>query len=436
MSALEDELTGLNNRGHFLSLLRRHITYANDRKNLLALIVVDVDGFAHINGAHGYEFGDRLLQHLARQVAGAARKQDYTARIGSDRFALLLPRVMNAGHAELAVQKLQRLLDSPFDGGEHKIKIEVTIGVALCPMHATHADFLLRCAEKAVETARLTGSNSAFAPDVQGDKISEFWDIEIELGAALDRGELALFYQPQMRIADLRPVGVEALMHWTSRTRGPVPADVFIPIAERTGQIKKLTIWALNTALRQAGQWQHAWGELSVAVNLPADLAAQQDLPELVENSMKLWGKRGVQLVLEITERSLMNARAAFEILSRIRQLGAKVSIDDFGTGYSCLAYFKNIPADELKVDKSFVGALLTDPGAAQITALIIDLAHRFGLSVVAEGVEDKKTLQALRSAGCDLAQGYLISKALTAADMQKWLSKDHRVAAAAPVVR
>jgi diguanylate cyclase (GGDEF)-like protein len=429
MSALEDDLTGLNNRGHFLSLLRRHITYANDRKNLLALIVIDVNGFAHINGAHGYEFGDRLLQHLAKQVAGAARKQDYTARIGSDRFALLLPRVMNAGHAELAVQKLQRLLDSPFDGGEHKIKIEVTMGVALCPMHATHADFLLRCAEKALETARATGLNSAFAPNVQGEKISEFWDIEIELGAALDRGELALFYQPQVRIGDLRPVGVEALMHWTSRTRGPVPADVFIPIAERTGQIKKLTIWALNTALRQAGQWQHAFGELSVAVNFPADLA-QHDLPDLVENAMKLWGKPGVQLVLEITERSLMNARAAFDILSRIRQLGAKVSIDDFGTGYSCLAYFKNIPADELKVDQSFVNALLTDPGAAQITALIIDLAHRFGLSVVAEGVEDAGTLHALRSAGCDIAQGYLFSKALTAADMQKWLSNISRRAA------
>jgi len=430
MSVLEDELTGLNSRSHFLSLLRRHITYANDRKNILALVVVDIDGFARINGAHGYEFGDYLLQHLAKQLAAVGRKQDYTARIGSDRFALLLPRVMNAGHAELAVQKLQRLLDLPFQQGEHQIMVKVTVGVALCPMHATHADFLLRCAEKALETARLTGLNSAFAPDVQDDKLSEFWDIEIELAAALDRGELSIFYQPQVRVADLRPVGAEALMRWQSRTRGPVSADVFIPIAERTGQIKKLTIWALNTALRQAGQWQHAWGELAVAVNFPAELITQHDLPELVENAMHLWGKQGVRLVLEITERSLMNSKPAFEILSRIRALGAKVSIDDFGTGYSCLAYFKNIPADELKVDKSFVGALLTDPGAAQISTLIIDLAHRFGLSVVAEGVEDAATLQALRSGGCDSAQGFLFGKGLSAADMQKWLSKDRRAAA------
>jgi sensor c-di-GMP phosphodiesterase-like protein len=239
-----------------------------------------------------------------------------------------------------------------------------------------------------------------------------------------------MLYQPQVRIGDLRPVGAEALMRWNSRTRGSVPADVFIPIAERTGQIKKLTIWALNTALRQAGQWQHAWGEFAIAVNFPAELITQHDLPELVENAMHLWGKHGIQLVLEITERSLMNSKPAFEILSRIRALGAKVSIDDFGTGYSCLAYFKHIPADELKVDKSFVAALLTDPGAAQISTLIIDLAHRFGLSVVAEGVEDAATLKALRSSGCDIAQGYLFGKALTAADMQKWLSKERRVAA------
>ena len=428
MSDIEDDLTGLHNRRSFLSLLRRHITFANDRKNILALIVIDVDGFSRINAAHGYEFGDRLLQYLAKQFKGAARQLDYVGRIGSDRFALLLPRVMNAGHAELAVQKLQRLLDLPFRGDDHQIKINVTIGVALCPMHATHADFLLRRAEKALDTARVTGLNSAFAPAGKDDGgLSEFWDIEIELDAALERGELSMHYQPQVRLSDLQPVGAEALMRWHSGSRGFVSPEVFIPIAERTGQIKKLTIWALNTVLRQAGQWQHRWGELSVSVNFPAELVASHDLPDLVENALNLWGKQGVQLVLEITERSLMNSKHSFEILSRIRALGAKVSIDDFGTGYSCLAYFKNIPADELKVDKSFVSTLLTDPGAAHISTLIIDLAHHFGMAVVAEGIEEATTLQALRDGGCDVGQGYLFSKALSAADMQQWLSEDRR---------
>jgi EAL domain-containing protein (putative c-di-GMP-specific phosphodiesterase class I) len=231
-----------------------------------------------------------------------------------------------------------------------------------------------------------------------------------------------MLYQPQVRIDDLRPVGAEGLMRWNSPARGPVSPDLFVPIAERTGQIKKLTIWALNTALRQASQWKHACGELTVAVNVPAGLVAQHDLPDLVENAMQLWGKPGVRLVLEITERSLMDARHSFDILSRIRALGAGVSIDDFGTGYSCLAYFKNIPADELKVDKSFIGGLLTDPASAQITTVITELAHRFGLSVVAEGVEDEATLQALRSSGCDIAQGYLFGQALTSAAMERWL--------------
>lgn len=428
MSTPEDELTGLHNRRSFLSLLRRHIAYANDRQNNLALIVVDVDGFARINGAHGYGFGDALLQHLAEQLGAAVRKYDYAARIGSDRFALILPRVMNAGHAELAVQKLYRLLDVPFRSGEHQLRIPVTVGVALCPAHATHPEYLLRLAEKAVDTARVTGQRCAFAPDgPQVEGLSEFWDIEIELDGALERGEIVMHYQPQVRMSDMRPVGAEALMRWNSRSRGPVSPDVFIPIAERTGQIKQLTVWALNTVLRQSSNWKHDWGELSVAVNIPAGLVAQDDLPDLVENAMKLWGRKDIRLMLEITERSLMDSKHSFEILSRIRDLGAKVSIDDFGTGYSCLAYFKNTPADELKVDRSFVIGLLTDQAKGHISNLIIDLAHRFGMSVVAEGVEDEATFQALRSSGCDIAQGYLFGKALPSDAMERWLNGDAR---------
>jgi len=419
----DDALTGLQDRRSFLGLLRRQVVFANDRKNILALIVLDIDGFSRLNATHGFEFGDHALQHLAARLREVARAHDYVARIGGDRFALLLPRVMNSGHAELAVQKLQRLLDVPFQHGEHQARLAATVGVALCPQHATHPDYLLRLAEKALASARVAGVNCGVAPDGGASlDVSETWDIEIELEGALQRGELSLHYQPQVRVSDLRPVGVEALMRWHSRSRGPVSPDVFIPIAERTGLIKKLTIWALNTALRQASQWKHPWGELGVAVNLPASLVAQYDLPDLVENALHLWGREGVVLVLEITERSLMDARHSFDILSRLRTLGARVSIDDFGTGYSCLAYFKDIPADELKVDRSFVHGLLTDTASVHVSSLIIDLAHRFGLAVVAEGIEDQATLEALRVLGCDTAQGWLFGKALPSDDLQLWL--------------
>jgi diguanylate cyclase (GGDEF)-like protein len=426
MSSLEDELTGLHNRRSFLTLLRRHVGFANERKSNVALIVVDIDGFARLNAAHGYEFGDRALRHVATQLREVIRGQDYAARIGDNRFALILPGLMNLGHAELAVQKLFRLLEVPFRDDQATVRMTATAGVAMCPVHATQAEFLLRQAEKSLEHARGTGHRWQFPPDMEDDRgFSEFWDLEIELEGAVQRAETFLVYQPKLRLPDLRPVGAEALMRWQHRTRGLVSPEQFIPIAEQTGQIKGMTIWALNSALRHASEWQHPHGRFSIAVNVPAELVGQDDLPDLVENALNLWAVPDVQLVLEITERSLVvNPRHSFRILSRIRDLGVKISIDDFGTGYSCLAYFKDIPADELKIDKSFVAGLLIDASCADITSLIIDLAHRFGMSVVAEGVEDEETLESLRLRHCDVVQGHLFSKALVLDEFTAWLNR------------
>ncbi|MFC5578923.1 putative bifunctional diguanylate cyclase/phosphodiesterase [Lysobacter niabensis] len=426
MATIEDELTGLHNRRSFLALLRRHIGFANDRKSNLALIVVDIDGFARLNAAHGYDFGDQALQYVAKQLREVTRAQDYAARIGDNRFALILPGVMNAGHAELAVQKLFRLLEVPFDGGKGKVRMTATVGAAVCPLHASQAEFLLRQAEKSLELARGTGQRWLFPPESGDDRgFSEFWDLEIELDGAVQRGETYLTYQPKLRLSDLQPIGAEALMRWQHRSRGLVSPEQFIPIAEQTGQIKGMTIWALNTALRHASEWRHPPGRFGVAVNVPAELVGQDDLPDLVENALKLWEAPDVQLVLEITERSLvMDPRHSFRILSRIRDLGVKISIDDFGTGYSCLAYFKDIPADELKIDKSFVAGLLIDASCADIASLIIDLAHRFGMTVVGEGVEDEETLDALRRRNCDVVQGHLFSKALMLDEFNAWMGR------------
>src|SRR6476659_3869229 len=288
----EDALTGLHDRRAFQLALRRQLSLANEKQDSVALMIVDVDAFAAINGIHGYEFGDRALRYLAEQIAQVGRKQDYLARIGDNRFAVILPRIMNPGHAELAVQKLLRLLDTPFQSGESRVKLAVTIGVALCPLHATHPEYLMRLAERALHAARVAGRRYEFPADTGKDgALSELWDLEMDLSGAVQRGEMKLLYQPKVRCSDGRPVGAEALMRWQHRNRGMVSPDVFIPIAERTGQIKPLTIWAMNTALRQAAEWTHPFGDLSVADNVPADLVAQHDLPELVENALKLWGK-------------------------------------------------------------------------------------------------------------------------------------------------
>jgi diguanylate cyclase (GGDEF)-like protein len=419
-----DSLTGLHARPRFMALLHGRIDEAVERREMLGLLVVDIDGFARINGVHGYEFGDQLLRHLGRQLTAVGRAQDCAARIGGDRFALLLPRLLNAGHAELAVQKLYRLLDVPFEADGKRVRIAASIGVALCPTNGNDAGHLLRAAEKALDVARQTGRRSLFAQSAGGhsDGAALPWDIGIELDNALDRGEITMHYQPQLSASGLRPVGVEALMRWNSPRHGRIPPDVFIPVAEQTGQIRALTVWALNTALRQASDWKHAWGELSLAVNVPPELVAQPDLPDLVQNAIRLWGSDRIQLVLEITERSLMDSRNAFAILSRIRDMGVRVSIDDFGTGYSCLEYFKNLPVDELKVDRSFVAGLLIDPASTHISTLIIELAHRFGMTVVAEGVEDEATLRTLRRNGCDRVQGYLFKRPVPADELERWL--------------
>ena len=293
----------------------------------------------------------------------------------------------------------------------------------MCPTHATQAEYLLRQAEVSLETARALGHTSLFAPDHEQDTgLSKLWDLEIELAGATERGELALHYQPKLRASDRMPVGAEALMRWHHRGRGTVPPDLFIPVAEQTGHIRTMTSWALNTALRQAAEW--SLGPMSVAVNVPATMLARHDLPDLVENALNLWGRDHVELVLEITERSLVgDPMHCFGILTRIRDMGVKISIDDFGTGYSCLAYFKDIPADELKIDRSFVSALLTEPASADITWLIIDLAHRFGLSVVAEGVEDEYTFQALAARGCDVVQGHLFAAAMPPDTFRRWIA-------------
>src|SRR3546814_819264 len=250
---IEDELTGLHNRRSFLSLLRRHIGFANDRQTLVALVVVDIDGFARLNAAHGYAFGDQALRHVAVQLRSVAREQDYIGRIGDNRFALLLTRIMNQGHAELAVQKLFRQLEVPFEAGQGKVRLAVTAGAALSPQHASQAEFLLRQAEKSLELARAAGLRWLFPPEVDNEqRFSEFWDLEIELDGAIQRGDLLLAYQPKLRMDDLRPVGAEALMRWPHPTRGLVPNEQFIRIAEQTVQIRAMTMWALNTAMRHA----------------------------------------------------------------------------------------------------------------------------------------------------------------------------------------
>jgi len=423
---MEDKTTHLHDRYDLIPLISKQVMYANEHHTKLGLIILDIKRFSRLNNLYGYSVGDAILQKVARILEQTKRDHDHALRVGNDRFALLLPDVMNQGHVQLAVQKLLRLLEVPFDVDDKKIKIEATVGFAVCPLHSSHPDGLMKAAEEALSVAQRNNQKFHVAkPMEQNEGLSEFWDIEIELDDAINSSRMVLFYQPKISLVKGHPVGAEALVRWSSPSRGFISPNVFIPIAEETGQIKPLTIWALNVALRQAAEWTDQWGPMVVSVNIPPQMMTQPDFIDLVTSATGIWKNPNVILCLEITERTLIgDPEYIFGVLKELRALGIKVSIDDFGTGYSSLSYFKNIPTDELKIDQSFVGGLLTDKADSNIVQLVIDLAHRFDLSVVAEGVEDLETVKALAQLRCDVIQGYYFAKPMSHKQFQPWLKE------------
>ena len=335
--------------------------------------------------------------------------------------------MLNRGHVELAIQKLNRLLEAPLEVGDQQISVRVTAGAALCPdacqpCRIPVAQGRDRAGHRAARACRISRPGD----DAENDtlSLSAQWELEVELGAAIDRGELQMHYQPQVgppQQPSARRRGADAL--GTLRTQGTISPEVFIPLAEHTGKIKKITIWALNTALRRAGEWRSDLGPLTISLNLPGELAMPARPARTGRERAAAVGQ-AARAPDAGNHRAFADGRAARtrHPATLARHWGCRVSIDDFGTGYSCLAYFKDLPVDELKIDKSFVTGLLDDRASMDITALIIDLAHRFELQVVAEGVENPRVMQVLRKLGCNAAQGYLFGKAMPAEAFQHWL--------------
>lgn len=421
---MRDPVTGLFDRQHFLHILESEVNEANEHQIPIGLIVVDIRDFNRINRLFGYSAGDLVLRAVAKTLEQVKRKQDQIARIGDDQFVLILSGIMNSGHAQLAAFKLQRLLDIPIRLEHEEIRCAAHIGIALCPEHATGPDVLLSEAEKALAQARHSEHQVCIAERREEDEISENWDIELELVDSIKRSQLRVYFQPKISLATYKPIGAEALVRWDSPSRGLLAPNTFIPVAESIGFIKPLTEWVLNSALRLSGQWTKQWGELEVSVNIPTRILEKPDFTDIVLSARELWKPENITLYLEVLEQSLMgDVKTSFAKLNGLRQEGIKVSIDDFGTGYSSLAYFRDIPADQLKIDRSFVSGLLKDKANENIVDLIINLAHRFDLSVVAEGVEDTDTLAALKIMQCDSVQGYVFAKPMPAEVFQDWLT-------------
>ncbi len=425
MPTTKDELTGLLDRKAFLKLLSGQVKDSNTYKSKLALLIVDINRFFRINNIFGYPAGDEILRKVALLLNSVIRDQDFVARIGDNRFALILDGVMNVGHAELAAHKILRLLQAPFVLGEQKIYVDVTIGISLCPLHASNPMFLLKECESVLHGAKEKNQKIGVSKTLEDDLLPENWDIELALDDALDNDEFLVYYQPKIALDSGGVVGVEALLRWNHPTRGFIPPNFFIPIAERMGHIKPITNWIFNTVLRQGSEWTDKWGPLSIAVNIPPDFILMPDLKGILTNALSLWGSDNILLALEIVERSLViEPEKSMTTLNELRAMGVSISIDDFGTGYSSLSYFDKLPVDELKIDQSFVANVVSSKSSQDIVRLIVELAHAFDMEVVAEGVEDMPVAQYLKKVKCDIAQGYYFARPMPHEQLAEWLEE------------
>ncbi|MDC4203770.1 MAG: EAL domain-containing protein [Candidatus Manganitrophus sp.] len=423
--AYHDTLTQLPNRNHLYDRLLNVIRTDEGRGNPFALLLMDLDRFKEINDTLGHHRGDLLLQQVGARLRSLLFAPDLVARLGGDEFAVLLPRLAKVEDIHVVIQKIQSALQPPLMIEGLPIVVEASIGVALYPEHGGNPDSLLQRADVAMYTAKQTGRNCVIYDSQYDQHSPRRLALMGELRHAIDHDQLRLHYQPKIDLKSRQVVGVEALVRWQHPEYGFIPPDQFIGPAERTGQIKALTQWVLETALRQCQLWRRSGMGIRISVNLSARNLQEAGLVERVAEVLRRAGEAPDRLSLEITESAIMaDPNAAMEVLTRLSQMGVKLSIDDFGTGYSSLAYLKRLPADEIKIDKSFVIGMETDENDAVIVRSTIDLAHNLGRRVVAEGVENQRLWEKLSTLGCDEAQGYYMSRPLPAEDVVRWLSE------------
>jgi len=403
-----------------LSRASHHIAVAVRDNQDLAVMLVHVHNVERLCASLGHARADELLENFYRELCAIARENDAIVRIGIRKFAVLLSGLRNRGHVSLAANKIERLARKTAPAHVEHSALNTTVGVVLCPEHGADPHELLRSAEIASLDGRQRNLSVCFFEAQCAQQLSMDWSLEARLDRAMQSGDLDMHYQPKVNLSTHDVVGAEALMRWNEPEIGPVSPDTFIDLAETTGQIVDLTHFAIQRVCRQLSEWQALLPELNIAVNVTPSIIQNFEIVDVLQDAASIWGIQPDALTMEVTENALMaNPQTSHDVLTRIREIGARVSIDDFGTGYSSLAYLKDIPADELKIDRSFVMGMLTDPGDYKIVEHSIGIAKSFGLSVVAEGIENAEMLDELQKLGCDYAQGFFICKPVPACDFE-----------------
>jgi diguanylate cyclase (GGDEF)-like protein/PAS domain S-box-containing protein len=420
--ALHDGLTGLPNRVLLLDRLQHALAAAQRDGTSLGLLLMDLNRFKEVNDALGHHAGDLLLQQVGTRLRGALRPADTIARLGGDEFAIILPATDEAGVVAM-VKSLQIRLHAPFSVEGQPVAMAASIGMALSPEHGLEGDTLMRHADVAMYLAKRTEAGYSMYEAEQDRNSTERLSLIGELRRAIDEGELVLYYQPKFDLHNGQLAGVEALVRWEHPLRGLMAPDQFVPIAEQAGLIEPLTRWVLRSALIQASAWRRIGLDVPVAVNLSMRSLYDDQLPDKIDELLRAARTPARLLVIEITESTLMiDPPRTRAILQRLRGMGIKIAIDDFGTGHSSLAYLKRLPADQVKIDRSFVKDIVTDQTDRLIVRATVALAHGLGLRVVAEGVQDEPTRLELAKLGCDEAQGYYLARPMRGHDFTQWL--------------
>jgi len=424
--AMTDALTGLPNRTLLHDRLRHALAAAQRERTPLALLLMDLDRFKEVNDTLGHHYGDILLRQVGDRVRTALRASDTIARLGGDEFAMILPATDADGAATVSGSILSAL-EPPVIVDGHALDIRASIGVAVFPRHGDDAPALLRRADVAMYMAKRARTGVAVYHEEQDQHSAQRLALMTSLRQSLNEDRLRLHYQPLVDVAGERVTAVEALLRWPhpDPAQGFVPSDQFIPLAEHTDIIMPLTYWVLETAIRQCQVWQRAGFRLRVSVNLSAHVLHDTHLPDIVQRLLRRYDTAPEWITLEITESALMvDPTQALEVLGRLDCIGVRMAIDDFGTGYSSLGYLKRLPVHEVKIDRSFVLNLdaTTNLKDKAIVRSVIAMAQALGLRVVAEGVERRAIWDALRVLGCDLAQGYYMSRPLPPSELEQWL--------------
>jgi diguanylate cyclase (GGDEF)-like protein len=428
--ANHDSLTGLANRSLFTKTLERALADTTT----VAVLLIDLDDFQAVNDSIGSENGDQLLREVSRRIATATQATAFAARLGGDEFAVMLPSVTSQTAADVAADLLLGSLRVPFTLADRVVLVRASIGVAMSD--SLTADELMRNAGIAMYLAKGQGKDRYQWFDVTlHDDVLTRMRVRADLEAAIGAREFVVHYQPIVDLATGRTTGTEALVRWQHRHRGLVAPAEFIEIAETTGLIVPLGRWVLNEALATTRRWQVELDrpDLGVAVNVSARQFEHAGFRDDVVAALAASGMAAQSLTLEITESVLVDTAATISILRELKALGVRIAVDDFGTGYSSLSYVGRLPIDVVKIDRAFVAALGSDSKEGALAESVIRLGHSMDLTTVAEGVEDARQLEMLRSLGCDLAQGFFLARPAAAHVIEQLIREPQGSAIVAP---